>query len=423
MPKLILPKPHKGQQEVIDNMKRFTALNCGRRWGKTTFGTTALAMPAVRGYPVGWYSPTYKDLSEIWKFVKNMLEPVIKNKNEQLKQIELTTGGIIDFWSLDNIDSSRGRKYKRIVVDEVAMIKQFMDAWRQTLLPTLLDFEGDALLLSTPKGKANDWYKICQSTGEEWSVFNMPTWTNPYITEKAISDIKAVTPQLEFLQEYAAQFISLNGSPFLYEFKEAKHVTKKKQEVDPFEPLWISFDFNIDPTSAIIAQYLPGRGFYVHKSFQVKGGTDRLCDALIEHGVLGHVSGLKVTGDFSGNTGSSAAGMSGGEYNTDYSIISDRLQLGRYDLIDTRTANKRHVFSRGLCNAFLMRLPVFINEYENEALIREMENAQTTESGKLLKNRLTHPNDLLDAFRYWVNAICPQGRESINNYAYELGIN
>ena len=46
------------------------------------------------------------------------MDPVTKRKDEQVKQIELVTGGKVDFWSLEEPDSGRGRKYKVAVVDE-----------------------------------------------------------------------------------------------------------------------------------------------------------------------------------------------------------------------------------------------------------------------------------------------------------------
>ena len=38
-----LPPLHKAQKEVVENMKRFTVLSAGRRWGKTK--TRCLALP------------------------------------------------------------------------------------------------------------------------------------------------------------------------------------------------------------------------------------------------------------------------------------------------------------------------------------------------------------------------------------------
>ena len=49
---------------------------------------------------------------KLWNEVKRVLEPVTKRKDEQVKQIELVTGGKVDFWSLEEPDSGRGRKYE-----------------------------------------------------------------------------------------------------------------------------------------------------------------------------------------------------------------------------------------------------------------------------------------------------------------------
>ena len=46
------------------------------------------------------------------------MDPVTKRKDEQVKQIELITGGKVDFWSLEEPDSGRGRKYKVAVVED-----------------------------------------------------------------------------------------------------------------------------------------------------------------------------------------------------------------------------------------------------------------------------------------------------------------
>ena len=76
-----LQRPHKTQQELLDSVKRFNHVRCGRRWGKTTL-ICELCKPALEGYPVGIWYPTYKDLSEVWKEVKKRYHPVIVKKDE-----------------------------------------------------------------------------------------------------------------------------------------------------------------------------------------------------------------------------------------------------------------------------------------------------------------------------------------------------
>jgi hypothetical protein len=102
--RLTLPRRHPGQQQVAREAKRWNVLQCGRRWGKTTFGTDLLIEPALDGYPSAWFAPTYKLLAEVWRVAASTLAPATRSSNVQEKRIELVTGGVIDFWSLDDAD-------------------------------------------------------------------------------------------------------------------------------------------------------------------------------------------------------------------------------------------------------------------------------------------------------------------------------
>jgi hypothetical protein len=127
--RITIPRPHQGQQEIIDNAARFNVIDCGRRFGKTQLGIDRAVAPDVLGYPVGWFSPTYKMLLEAWRSLAQVLQPITARKSEQERRIELITGGLIECWSLDHPDAARGRKYRRVVIDEAAMIKQLADTW------------------------------------------------------------------------------------------------------------------------------------------------------------------------------------------------------------------------------------------------------------------------------------------------------
>lgn len=62
-----------------------------------------------------YFTPIYKMLNEVWKQIVTVLQPVASKKDVQLKQLITLTGGIIDFWSLDNIESVRGRVYHEFI--------------------------------------------------------------------------------------------------------------------------------------------------------------------------------------------------------------------------------------------------------------------------------------------------------------------
>src|SRR6478736_332168 len=138
MPELAisLARPHPNQEKILRDKKRFNHVKCGRRFGKTEL-VKMLSSYALKGKLIGIWFPTYKDLSDVWREVILTLYPAILKKDEQLKQILLMNGGVIDFWSMDDPDSGRWRKYHRAIVDEAAKAKKFKTAWQGTIRPTL----------------------------------------------------------------------------------------------------------------------------------------------------------------------------------------------------------------------------------------------------------------------------------------------
>ena len=118
-----LNKLHKAQTQVLSEAQRFNVLICGRRWGKSTLAQNLLSEPAINGHPTGYFTPTYKLLEPTYKELLNSLEPIVRRKHDN-QFIELITGGIIEFWSLENELAGRSRKYKRVIVDEAGFVKQ-----------------------------------------------------------------------------------------------------------------------------------------------------------------------------------------------------------------------------------------------------------------------------------------------------------
>jgi phage terminase large subunit-like protein len=212
-----LTELHAAQERIVTESRRWNVLACGRRFGKTTLGINLDAYPALEGYPVGWYSPTHKMLTEVWREMVIALRPVTSRKDASEHRLELITGGVIDMWSLDSPDSSRGRKYKRVVVDEAAMVKNFQEAWQAVIRPTLTDYQGDAYWLSTPRGM--NYFKQGFDNGQdktmtEWASWHMPTSSNPFISKSEIEAARLELPEMTFRQEYLAEFLQNEGAVF-----------------------------------------------------------------------------------------------------------------------------------------------------------------------------------------------------------------
>lgn len=213
-----LPRPHDAQKAVIREAKRFNVVNCGRRFGKTILGENRILRPAIeRGQPVAWFAPSYKLLLEPWRDILRPLAGIIDRKNATERRIELTTGGVIEFWSLDDPDAARGRKYARVVVDEAAMIPHLERAWNAALRPTLADMGGDAWFLSTPKGMNFFWvlHQRGQDAGyPEWASWTMPTSANPHIAPVEVEAMRRDMPERIYRQEVLAEFIPDAGAVF-----------------------------------------------------------------------------------------------------------------------------------------------------------------------------------------------------------------
>ena len=212
---IILNEPHKAQKQILTESKRFNVLCCGRRFGKTALAINLMSETALAGYPVGYFAPTYKLLEGTFKETYSTLSPIISRKHDN-QFLELTTGGGIEFWSLENPMSGRSRKYKRAILDEAAYNKNLWQSWTEAIRPTLTDLKGDAWFFSTPKGK-NDFYKLFMRGKQDepnWASWQMSTYTNPFIDPAELNDAKVDLPALAFSQEYMAEFNDNVANPF-----------------------------------------------------------------------------------------------------------------------------------------------------------------------------------------------------------------
>jgi hypothetical protein len=230
---LKLTAPHPAQWKIIREAKRFNVICCGRRWGKTVLGMDRLIEAALQHKPVAWFSPTNKLMADTWRALRSTLAPITRDKSEQEKRLELIGGGVIDLWSLDSLDSGRGRKYAVVVIDEAAMIPELEAAWQESIRPTLTDLGGSAWFLSTPKGmnyfqRLFDRGQDCER--EDWASWQMPTSANPYLDSQEIEAARLDLTEAAFNQEYLALFVDWEGSVFHRVGEAATALSKTKPE-------------------------------------------------------------------------------------------------------------------------------------------------------------------------------------------------
>lgn len=397
-----LQEPHPAQWTILNNAKRFNHLRCGRRFGKTAL-IAELSSIAIDGKFVGIWFPTYKDLDPVWEELKKTFKPIIHSKNEVLKNIHLVTGGIIDFWSMENPDSGQGRKYHRAIIDEAAKAPKLYSAWENTIRPTLTDYIGDGFILSRPKGKNNPFYLLEEKHKgkENWAFFHFTSYDNckdvgGYLERSEIEEAKDQLDTINFRQEYGAEYVDANDRPFLYSFDASKHVIESYTP-NPHLPIICSLDFNKDPMTCLIAQQVDIWTVYAFAEIDMPDGSTPEVAEQIKSDYAPWLYNIDITGDA---TGKNRSALTKGNLNH-YRILKDALNL-RDDEIKVPSVNPALSDSRVLCNSVLKNAKFYLTKACKKT-IYDLEMAMVDSEGELIKNP-THPCHKLDSARYLIHA-------------------
>lgn len=203
---LHLPTPHPAQAQILAHPAPHKLLRAGRRFGKTTLAAEYLSYGLLElAAPTAYLAPTYKMLQTQWRALKTTFAPLIQTKSETEHWLQLTTGGQLTMWSLDlNPDAVRGKSFASLFIDEAAMIRNLKPTWHQILLPTLLDRNGHALIVSTPRGK-ND-FRLLEESGT-FHPFHFTTHANPLLSPQAIQTMEKNMLARAVQQEIYAEYI------------------------------------------------------------------------------------------------------------------------------------------------------------------------------------------------------------------------
>ena len=240
---------HQTQNEVAVSTHRFRVLNCGRRWGKTTLSVEEIKGKAIsRPCRIAYIAPTYQQARDIaWEMLKKELHPVIIVANESRLEIRVKAvrGGesLVALRGWESIETLRGQQFDFIVIDEVAMMRNFWLNWQEVIRPTLTDTKGEALFISTPKG-FNHFYDLYnfQARDEDFKSFHFTTYENPYIPKEEIDKAKKELPEDRFAQEYMADFRKSEGLVYK-EFNRFRHVFKKTPKEETLVKVFGGVDF------------------------------------------------------------------------------------------------------------------------------------------------------------------------------------
>jgi hypothetical protein len=232
---------HSGQAAAYWALKssRFKALRCGRRFGKTDFAKIWISQALAQGGECAWFAPQHMTWAEVYSELADTLRPILDTSSKGSAVMRMKTGGRLDFWTMENVIAGRGRRYRRVVLDEAAFAKDgdnkvdgsAMEIWEKSIKPTLYDYGGEALVCSNSAGKNLDnfFYNICTDPQYGFREYHATTMDNPMLPkllvgetlkaweerrQKFIDDLIKDNDPLVYQQEYLAEFVDWAGVAF-----------------------------------------------------------------------------------------------------------------------------------------------------------------------------------------------------------------
>ena len=254
------------QTQIAKDMHRFRVINCGRRFGKTTLAIDQIKACSVhRESRIAYIAPTFQQARDIaWAQLKKDFSKAGAVINESRLEIRLKnvlgSESIIMLRGWESIETLRGQSFDLIVLDEVASMRNFWEAWQEVVRPTLTDRKGEAMFISTPRGYNHFYDLFCldpekppaydgQKSDANFRSFHFTSYDNPNIPSEEIDAAKKQLTSDRFAQEYLADFRKTEGLVYK-EFNRQQHVFEHLPEIQFVETI-AGVDFGFTHPAAV----------------------------------------------------------------------------------------------------------------------------------------------------------------------------
>ena len=221
-------KLHDAQKVIALDPHRFRVVCAGRRFGKSQLTIDQMkARAAIPNSRIAYIATTYQQARDIcWMQLRAECDQAAKTINESRLEITLVNDSTIVLRGWENIETLRGQKFDLIVIDEVAMMRNFWEMWQEVIRPTLTDNKGEGIFISTPYG-FNHFYDLfnMEAKDKDYKSFHYTSYDNPYLDPEELNKAKQEVTEDRFAQEYLADFRKTEGLVYK-EFDRKEHVVK-----------------------------------------------------------------------------------------------------------------------------------------------------------------------------------------------------
>lgn len=250
-------QPRAQQVEIHRQLKRFNALVCHRRFGKTVMCVNQLISSALKcknpSPRFAYIAPLMKQAKAVaWDYLLQYTEPFRVDANISELRVDLINGARITLYGADNPDSLRGIYLDGVVLDEFAQMAP--KTWSEVLRPALADRKGWAIFIGTPKGQ-NAFYDVYEAakSDSEWYAATLKASETGIIDPGELARLKASMAPEEYEQEFECSFSAANVGSYYGKLMNQLEADKRIVRVpyEPLVPVQTAWDLGIDDSTVI----------------------------------------------------------------------------------------------------------------------------------------------------------------------------
>lgn len=215
-----LPVLYPLQSEILASQAKRKVVVVGRRAGKTYLVASAMAHGMIAGRRQLYAAPTADQTESVWEYLSRWLAPAVAvgivRRNETKRLMEMPqSGGRIRAKTAWNADTLRGDWADDLYLDEFSIMDP--SAWSEVGAPMLMDNDGNAWFIFTPKRKNHAHGLFTRALGDmtgRWAAWQAASTVNPYLSESALAAMTEDLGDEAMRQEIYAEFLEGSGAVF-----------------------------------------------------------------------------------------------------------------------------------------------------------------------------------------------------------------
>jgi len=397
---LIYNRPflYKKQYDFVNDLNRFVACEASTKSGKTLGCIVWIYEQCIlperkQGDNVWWIAPVYKQTEIAYNRLKNYIPKDIATTNESSLLFKFFNGVVLSFKTGDHPDNLYGDDVVACVIDEASRVKEA--SW-WAIRSTLTATRGRCRFIGNIKGVSNWFYKLCRNAESgklnDWNyhkITSLDAVQAGVFSQQELDEARAVLPEEIFNELYLCIPFDDRGKPFFWAFDYEKN-TIDSYEINKQLPVYLSFDFNVDPICCIASQHEDFDWAVTFKEFRLANSNIyELCER-IKTELLQNMDYV-INGDASGMSRSALT-----KNLNYYQIIHNELFVSKNNF-NIPNANPGIDNTRTLTNSLFAKHPSKKIVKCCRYLIDDLRFVQTKEDGSIDKSTgsMTHLGDCL----------------------------